>query len=131
MGSKAIVQLHLEPMAPVYLDFLAPLTRMQSVLVRDQAHHQCQIFHVNCSKDHVSMNISCARVSISTCWDVLKKGYCPRPGCTWEHPVPTVINVTWTGGPELHLDSDKAGDKVAAVSLSTGNAVEKPKFDLN
>jgi len=103
---KASVQLHLGPMAPVYLDFLAPLSRLQSLLARDQACHQCQIFCMGLSKDFATMDLSCAMVTSATCWDVLKKGYCPRPGCTWPHPAPTLVNVSWTGGPELYLVSE-------------------------
>jgi len=100
---KANVQLHLEPMAPVYLDFLAPLTCLQSLLHRDQAYYQCQISCLSLAKDFTTMDLSCATVTSATCWDILKKGYCPRPACTWPHPVPTLVNVSWTGGPEMHM----------------------------
>lgn len=133
--STANVQLHLEPMAPVYLDFLAPLARLQSLLARDQALHQCQIFRMSCSKDNASMDLSCARVAFNTCFDVLKKGFCPRQGCTWDHPVPTLVNVSWTGGPELHLqmeaDSKMQIQGGTGFPLSIGIMVDKPQFGLN
>jgi len=132
MMQQAKVQIHLQPMAPVYLDFLAPLPRLQSVLSRDQSLYQCHISHMSCSKDHDSLDLSCYRVSHGTCWDIVKRGYCPRPGCTWEHPVPTVINVTWMGGPELHF---AGGDKPhmqnrTGVTAATATMVEKPNLDL-
>jgi hypothetical protein len=93
----ANAQLHLEPTEPVH--FLPPLARLQAVLARDQALHQCHIFRMDRAKDNASMHITCARVSTSTCWDILKNGHCPRPNCTWEHPAPAVMNITVVGGP--------------------------------
>jgi len=98
--ATANVQLHLEPTAPV--NFLAPLARLQAVLARDQEANQIQCFRMERSKDNSSMHITCAKVSASTCWDVLKKGFCPRPACTWEHPAPTLLNVTCAGVPAVH-----------------------------
>merc|ERR1719352_333044 len=98
--------------------------------------HQCRIFNMTCSKDNANMDLSCAIVTVNTCWDVLNKGFCPRPSCTWPHPVPTLVTVSWTGGPELHLAA--AGDKKilegSTFPLSTsamGERFPKPSNDLN
>jgi len=81
------------------------------------------------------MDLSCAMVTVNTCWDVLNKGFCPRPSCTWPHPVPTLVKVSWSGGPELHLAAN--GDKTLSSStfpLSTTLMVDnlsKATNDLN
>jgi hypothetical protein len=93
--SSAIMGLHLKPTATA--KFTAPLALLQAMLARDQGIHRCQIFRMERSKDDVSLHISCSNISASTCWDVLKKGFCPRPNCTWEHPVPVLMNVTCVG----------------------------------
>lgn len=127
---KVNVQLHLEPMAPVYLDFLAPLTRLQSLLHRDQAYHSCQISRLSIAKDSLTMDLSCAVVTSATCWDILKKGYCPRPACTWPHPVPTLVNVSWTGGPEMHMGADDGKIQHGPGFFSITNVIDKPQCDL-
>merc|ERR1711865_484715 len=96
---SASVQLHLEPIA--FSSFLTPLTRIQAVMGRDQKTQQCHIYRMNRSKDGASLAMMCARVSVGTCWDVLKKGFCPRPSCLWEHPAPRHLNVCCVGGPEV------------------------------
>lgn len=93
--SAADLRLHLGPTAKTNL--LAPLARLQAVLGRDQKQYQCQIFRMERSKDDTLMHMTCARVSAGTCWDVLKSGSCPRPQCTWEHPTPTLLNVSCAG----------------------------------
>jgi hypothetical protein len=93
--SSAIVELHLKPTAAAL--FNAPLPLLQAMLARDQGFHQCQIFHMERVKDDTSLHITCVTVSANTCWDVLKKGFCPRPNCTWEHPVPVLMNVSCVG----------------------------------
>lgn len=97
----ASVQLHLEPIA--FTSFLTPLTRFQAVLARDQLLHQCHIFRIDRTRDGDSMAMMCAKVSVGTCWDVLKKGFCPRPSCLWEHPPPRRLNVCCVGGPAVPL----------------------------
>jgi len=130
--SKANVQLHLEQMAPVYVDFMVPLRRLEAYLARDQALHGCQIFRMSCSKDNTSMEINCAMVTVNTCWDVLKKGFCPRPGCTWPHPVPILVNVSWIGGPELHLDTKFSSGKMqTGVGPSISMVSDSQQNDLN
>jgi len=96
---SANVQLHLEPIA--FTSFLTPLTRFQAVLARDQMLHQCHIFRIDRAIDGDSMAMMCAKVSVGTCWDVLKKGFCPRPSCLWEHPPPRRLNVCCVGGPAV------------------------------
>merc|ERR1712178_554235 len=131
---KVNVALHLGPMAPVYLDFLAPLSRLQSMLSRDQAMHQCRVFRMSCSEDNATMDLSCAMVNVNSCWDLLNKGFCPRPGCTWEHPTPTLVNVTWTGGPELHLKSEEASMRNGSIfplASSVFPSSSATKIDLN
>jgi len=44
------------------------------------------------------MTVVCAAVSANSCWDVLRKGFCPRGDkCTWEHPAPILLNVCFAG----------------------------------
>jgi len=128
---KASVQLHLEPMAPVYLDFLAPLARLQSLLHRDQAHYQCHISRMSLTKDFATMDLSCATVTAATCWDVLKNGYCPRPACTWSHPVPTLVNVSWTGGPEMLFGTKEEKIQDGPGSLFSMATVEMSNAQFN
>jgi hypothetical protein len=91
----ADLQLHLKPTANA--TFLAPLARLQVILARDQKVYQQHIFRMERSKDDTLMYMTCTKVSMATCWDVLKTGVCPRPHCTWEHPAPTLLNVSCAG----------------------------------
>lgn len=104
------MQLHLDAKMPAH--FLPPLARLQAMLARDQTLHRCQIFRMDRSKDNSTVHLTCAKVSDKTCWDVTKKGFCPRPGCTWEHPASVVMQVSCVGG-----------------SPSTAVASQKPNLD--
>jgi hypothetical protein len=75
----------------------ASLSRLQAVLARDQIVHSCRVLNMQRSKENASMSITCSVVTVNTCWDVMKKGFCPRPGCTWQHPVPILLNVSIAG----------------------------------
>merc|ERR1712232_872755 len=61
--------------------------------------HRCQIFRMERSKDDAMLHFTCIHTTDITCWDMLKFGRCPRPGCTWAHPVPILISVSCAGDP--------------------------------
>jgi len=76
----------------------ATLGKLQAVLGRDQKIHQCHIFRMAKADNDASMTVVCAAVSANSCWDVLRKGFCPRGDkCTWEHPAPILLNVCFAG----------------------------------
>jgi len=115
------MQLHLDPKMPAH--FLPPLARLQAMLARDQTLHRCQIFRMDRSKDNSTVHLTCAKVTAGTCWDVTKKGFCPRPGCTWEHPASVVMQVSVVGGSPItsvvsekpNLDADTSSDSSAKI----------------
>jgi len=109
------LQLHLDKKMPAH--FLPPLARLQAMLARDQALHQCQIFRMDRSKDNSTVHLTCAKVTAGTCWDVTKKGFCPRPNCTWEHPASVVMQVSEVGGPPI-TSATTVKQNVAADSSS-------------
>jgi len=126
--SIANVQLHLERAEAV--NFLAPLARLQAMLARDQTLFQCQIFRLERSNDNASMHVTCARVSVNTCWDVLKSGFCPRTSCTWEHPAPTVMNVSLAGGPPMAMQTPLASLMPKPVVESLSETIPSKEFHM-
>jgi len=116
------VELDLKPNA--LASSASPLAKLQAVLARDQKFHECHISRMECSKDGASMHLTCTKVGIATCWDVLKLGFCPRSGCTWEHRSPTMLNVSCIGVPTSTSDTPlptllmpKAGVDVVPVKV--------------
>lgn len=92
--ATANLDLHLRNAA--LANVVGPLVQLQAALARDQRMYECQIFRMERSKDNTSLHLTCARVSIDTCWDALKTGCC-RPNCPWEHPAPTFLRVCCAG----------------------------------
>lgn len=137
----ANVELHLEPTASI--KFGPPLARLHLMLARDQALHQMRILRAECREDAESMRITCIRVSTKTCWDVLKSGACPRPNCTWEHPVPTLVNVSCAGclaAPQLAsatvvksqtgaMKPEPVGDTISRTLLNKDAPVFAPSIE--
>lgn len=118
------MQLHLDPKMPAH--FLPPLARLQAMLARDQTLHRCQIFRMDRSKDNSTVHLTCAKVTAGTCWDVTKKGFCPRPGCTWEHPASVVMQVSCVGGPPSTFVASEQPNLVANTWSSKIPAKEVP-----
>jgi len=94
----ARVVLHLEGSA--FANSLSPLQRLQPVLSDEQKLHGCHIVRMERAKDNATLHFTCIYKTDSMCWDMLKLGRCPRPACTWAHPVPILISVSCADNPE-------------------------------
>jgi len=124
--SIANVQLHVKPM--VRINFLAPLASLQAVLARDQVVYKIQVFHMECANDNASIQITCTKVSPSTCWALLEKGSCQSPNCSWEHPVPTLLNVSLAGDHAVQQPTSATSDPVANTASDAILSKDAPVF---